>query len=189
MKKTFQLLQLVKTNILFIDGTPIMSGDRARIGYLPQGIHLLDGSISENVSRFDAAPAEAIIGAARAADVHEMIGRLRQGYDTSIGRVVASLSGGQRQRIALARALFGSPRLLVLDEPDASLDQAGEDALLTAIDTARAAGAVIVVATHRPRLLARMDYTLTLRDGRVQDFGPRADAVAAVAATKRPVVA
>ena len=172
-----------------LDGIPIVSGDRARIGYLPQGIHLLDGSISENVSRFEVAPAEAVIGAARAANVHEIIGRLRQGYDTHIGRAVASLSGGQRQRIALARALFGCPRLLVLDEPDASLDQEGEDALLTAIDRARAAGAVIVVATHRPGLLARMDYTLTLRDGRVQDFGPRAEAVAAVAATKRPVVA
>ena len=172
-----------------LDGTPVVSGDRARIGYLPQGIHLLDGSISDNVSRFEVAPAEAVIGAALAANVHEIIGRLRNGYDTRIGRAVASLSGGQRQRIALARALFGGPRLLVLDEPDASLDQDGEEALLRAIDVARAAGAVIVVATHRPRLLARMDYTLTLRDGRVQEFGPRAEVQSADAATKRPVIA
>ena len=172
-----------------LDGVPIGSADRARIGYLPQGIHLLDGSISDNVSRFEAAPAEAVIGAAQAANVHEIIGRLRHGYDTRIGRAVASLSGGQRQRIALARALFGCPRLLVLDEPDASLDRQGEDALLQAIDTARAAGAIIVVTTHRPRLLARMDYTLTLRNGRVEEFGPRAETVAVVAATKRPVVA
>lgn len=172
-----------------LDGTPIASGDRARIGYLPQGIHLLDGSISENVSRFEMAPAEAVISAAQAANVHEIIGRLRNGYDTRIGRAVASLSGGQRQRIALARALFGCPRLLVLDEPDASLDQEGEEALLRAIDAARAAGAIIVVATHRPRLLAHMDYTLTLRDGRVEEFGPRAEVQSVHAATKRPVMA
>ena len=91
---------------------------------------------------------------------------------------LASLSGGQRQRIALARALFGCPRLLVLDEPDASLDQEGEEALLQAIDMARAAGAVIVVATHRPKLLARMDYTLVLRDGRIEEFGPGRTAAA-----------
>ncbi len=172
-----------------LDGISIMSGDRARIGYLPQGIHLLDGSISDNVSRFEAAPAEAVIDAAQAANVHQIIGRLRQGYDTRIGQAVASLSGGQRQRIALARALFGTPRLLVLDEPDASLDHDGEAALLEAIDTARAAGAVIVVATHRPKLLARMDYSLVLRDGCVEEFGPRAETQAVVAATKRPVVA
>lgn len=171
-----------------LDGTPIASGDRARIGYLPQGIHLLDGSISDNVSRFQIVPAEAVISAAQAANVHEIIGRLRNGYDTRIGRAVASLSGGQRQRIALARALFGCPRLLVLDEPDASLDQEGEEALLRAIDVARAAGAVIVVATHRPRLLAHMDYTLALRDGRVEEFGPRAEVQSVHVATKRPVM-
>jgi ATP-binding cassette subfamily C protein len=166
-----------------LDGISVVSNDRGRIGYLPQGIHLLDGSISDNVSRFEAVPAEAVIGAARAANVHEIIGRLRQGYDTHIGRAVASLSGGQRQRIALARALFGCPRLLVLDEPDASLDQAGEEALLRAIDTARAAGAVIVVATHRPTLLARMDYTLVLRDGWVEEFGPRTEILPEISAT------
>jgi ATP-binding cassette, subfamily C, bacterial len=153
-----------------LDGEPIFTGDRSRIGYLPQGIHLLDGSIADNVSRFGMAPANAVIAAARAAGVHDIVGRLRQGYETQIGQSAAILSGGQRQRVALARALYGTPRLLVLDEPDASLDQAGEDALLQAIETARAAGAVIVVATHRQRLLARMDYALTLRDGRIEAF-------------------
>ena len=172
-----------------LDGVPIMSGDRGRIGYLPQGVHLLDGSISDNVSRFAAAPADAVIHAAQAANVHEIIGRLRNGYDTRVGQAIGSLSGGQRQRIALARGLFGTPRLLVLDEPDASLDHAGEEALLAAIDTAREAGAVIVVATHRPRLLARMDYAMVLRDGRIEDFGPRIETQAVVPATKRPVVA
>lgn len=172
-----------------LDGVPVYTGDRSRIGYLPQGIHLLDGTISENVARFDLAPAGAVIAAAQAANVHDIIGRLRQGYDTRLSRTAALLSGGQRQRVALARALYGGPRLLVLDEPDASLDQAGEEALLQAIDVARAAGAVIVVATHRPRLLARMDYTLTLRDGRIEDFAPRADADPLANIAKQPVVA
>jgi ATP-binding cassette, subfamily C, bacterial len=172
-----------------LDGVPVATGDRGRIGYLPQGIHLLDGTISDNVSRFATAPAGSVIDAAHAANVHEIIGRLRQGYDTRIGQGVASLSGGQRQRIALARALFGSPRLLVLDEPDASLDQDGEEALLKAIDAARAAGAVIVVSTHRPKLLARMDYSLVLRDGQVEALQPRTEVQTVATETKRPVVA
>ncbi|MDR3531684.1 MAG: ATP-binding cassette domain-containing protein [Rhodopila sp.] len=172
-----------------LDGIPVFTGDRGRIGYLPQGIHLLDGTISENVARFDAAPAEAVIAAAQAANVHDIIGRLRQGYDTRITRAVALLSGGQRQRVALARALYDGPRLLVLDEPDASLDQAGEEALLGAIEAARAAGVVIVVATHRPKLLARMDYTLSLRDGRVEEFVPRVNGEPVTEVTKHPVVA
>jgi ATP-binding cassette subfamily C protein len=172
-----------------LDGVPVFSGDRGRIGYLPQGIHLLDGTISDNVSRFDEAATGAVIAAAHAANVHDIIGRLRQGYDTRITRAAASLSGGQRQRVALARALYGTPRLLVLDEPDASLDQQGEDALLHAIDAARASGAVIVVATHRPKLLSRMDYTLTLRDGHIEAFGPRTGSEPVVAVAKHSVVA
>jgi ATP-binding cassette subfamily C protein len=172
-----------------LDGVPVFSGDRGRIGYLPQGIHLLDGTISENMSRFDEAATGAVIEAARAANVHDIIGRLRQGYDTRINRTVALLSGGQRQRIALARALYGNPRLLVLDEPDASLDHEGEAALLHAIDAARTAGAVIVVATHRPRLLAHMDYTLTLRDGRIKAFEPCTGSEPVASVTKQPIVA
>jgi ATP-binding cassette subfamily C protein len=171
--------------VIRLDGVPVVSGDRGRIGYLPQGIHLLDGTISENVARFEAAAAGDVIAAAQAANVHDIIGRLRHGYDTRITRSVSLLSGGQRQRVALARALYNGPRLLVLDEPDASLDQEGEEALLAAIDTARASGTVIVVATHRPRLLSRMDYTLTLCDGRIKDFTPcsRGEPVAALPAT------
>jgi ATP-binding cassette, subfamily C, bacterial len=157
---------------VLLDGEPVFSGNRGRIGYLPQAIHLLDGTISENVARFDEAEAKDVIAATQAANVHEIIGRLRQGYDTRITRAVSLLSGGQRQRVALARALFNHPRLLVLDEPDASLDHEGEEALLGAIDAARSSGAVVVVATHRPKLLSVMDHTLTLRNGRVEEFAP-----------------
>ena len=172
-----------------LDGISVLSGDRARIGYLPQGIHLLDGTISDNVSRFDVVPADSVIAAAQAANIHDIIGRLRQGYETRITRAVATLSGGQRQRVALARSLFGGPRLLVLDEPDASLDNDGEQALLNAIDAAKASGAVVVVATHRPKLLARMDYTMTLRDGRVEAFGPRMSGEPEAKVIKHPIVA
>jgi ATP-binding cassette, subfamily C, bacterial len=169
-----------------LDGMPIAGCDRRRIGYLPQGVHLLDGSITDNIARFEVAPADIVIGAAQAASVHDIIGRLKQGYETRIGQAAASLSGGQKQQVGLARALFAGPRLLVLDEPDASLDQPGEQALLAAIDTAKAAGAIVVVATHRPKLLARMDHTLTLGDGRA---GSLECLVAAEAMAKRPVVA
>lgn len=169
-----------------LDGVTLARCERRRIGYLPQGVHLLDGSITDNIARFESAPADAVIDAARAARVHDIIGRLKQGYETRIGQAAASLSGGQKQRVGLARALFDGPRLLVLDEPDASLDQPGEEALLATIETAKAAGAVVVVATHRPKLLARMDHTLTLRDGQA---GPLERPVAAETAAKQPIVA
>ena len=180
--------------VVKLHGLPVRTGDRRRIGFLPQGVQLLDGTIFENVARFRDLPAEAVIAAAEAADVHEMIGRTRQGYDTRIGQAI-SLSGGQKQRIGLARALFELPRLLVLDEPDASLDGAGEAALIRAIMTARASGAIVVVATHRPKLLAQMDFTLALRDGRIEAFQARpvseqvAGGPASSAAPVWPVVA
>ncbi len=154
-----------------LGGIPIAAGDRSRIGYLPQGVHLLDGTVWENIARFEGEAAEAVI-AATASGVHEIIGRLRQGYETRIGQGAPTLSGGQRQRIGLARALHGVPLLLALDEPDASLDQAGDAALLQAISAARAAGAVVVIVTHRPPLLARMDMVVTVRDGRIASVEP-----------------
>ncbi len=161
---------------VLLDGVPVAEAS-ARLGFLPQSTALLDGSVADNVSRFaELGPActAATVLACRRAGVHELIGRLRHGYDAPAGAAAAGLSGGQRQRIGLARALFASPRLLVLDEPDASLDGEGEAALLRAVSEARREGAVVVVVTHRPALLAAMDLRLELREGRVASFGPMA---------------
>ncbi|MCA1495044.1 type I secretion system permease/ATPase [Ensifer sp. NBAIM29] len=144
------------------------------IGYLPQGVDLFDGTIAENISRFaqNADPA-AIIEAAEQAGVHQLILSMPEGYDTRIGAAGAILSAGQRQRIGLARALYGKPFLLVLDEPNASLDAEGEAALTNAILAARKAGAIVVVIAHRPNALAAVDQVLVMADGRAVAFGPR----------------
>ncbi len=155
-----------------LDGVPLAALDRTRIGYLPQGIHLLDGSVADNVMRFAPPGPDAtarVVAAARHAEVHELIGRLRLGYDTDMADT-ARLSGGQRQRVGLARAVFDAPRLLLLDEPDASLDHEGDAALLRAIATAAAGGAVVVVVTHRAALLHALRYRVTLAAGRVVSF-------------------
>ncbi|AUX78429.1 protease secretion system ABC transporter ATP-binding protein PrtD (plasmid) [Sinorhizobium fredii] len=144
------------------------------IGYLPQGVELFDGTIAENISRFarEADPT-AIIEAAEQAGVHQLILSMPEGYDTRIGTAGAVLSAGQRQRIGLARALYGKPFLLVLDEPNASLDADGEAALTNAILSARKAGAIVVVIAHRPNALAAVDQVLVLAEGRAVAFGPR----------------
>ncbi|MCA1492219.1 type I secretion system permease/ATPase [Ensifer sp. NBAIM29] len=144
------------------------------IGYLPQGVELFDGTIAENISRFakDADPAT-IIEAAEQAGVHQLILSMPDGYDTRIGAAGAILSAGQRQRIGLARALYGKPFLLVLDEPNASLDAEGEAALTNAILAARNAGAIVVVIAHRPNALAAVDQVLVMAEGRAVAFGPR----------------
>jgi ATP-binding cassette subfamily C protein len=146
------------------------------VGYLPQDIELLDGTVAQNIARFDAAAsAESIVAAALQAGVHDLILRLPQGYQTPVGENGVALSGGQRQRIALARALFGAPFLLVLDEPNSNLDSDGEAALARAIAAMRARGSIVIVITHRPSTLAQLDLLLVLGDGQVQAFGPRDD--------------
>lgn len=144
------------------------------IGYLPQGVELFDGTVAENIARFAPdAHADAIIEAARQAGVHELVLSLPDGYDTRIGEGGAVLSAGQRQRVALARALFGSPFLIVLDEPNASLDSEGERALSDAILAARKAGSIVVIVAHRPNALACVDQVLVMAGGRQAAFGPR----------------
>jgi ATP-binding cassette subfamily C protein len=144
------------------------------IGYLPQNVELFDGTIAENISRFASTPdPEKIIAAADAANVHDLIVSLPQGYETRIGEAGENLSAGQRQRIALARALYGDPFLVVLDEPNSNLDAQGEEALTTAILRVRARGGIAVVVAHRPSALAAVDQVLVLSQGRQQALGPK----------------
>src|SRR5450755_495870 len=144
------------------------------IGYLPQDVELFAGSIAQNISRFDPdASADSIIAAAKEAGVHEMIIKMREGYDTQIGEQGTALSAGQAQRVALARALFGNPFLIVLDEPNSNLDTEGDEALSRAVRAARERGAIVVVVAHRPIGIEAVDQLLVLKDGRMQAFGPK----------------
>lgn len=144
------------------------------LGFLPQEVELFAGSVAENIARFDPqASPDGVIAAARAAGVHDLILRLTEGYDTRIGEGGAGLSAGQRQRIGLARALYGDPFLVVLDEPNSNLDNEGENALTQAILGVRRRGGICVVVAHRPSALAAVDLILMMAEGRAQAFGPK----------------
>jgi ATP-binding cassette subfamily C protein PrsD len=151
------------------------------IGYLPQDVELMLGTVAQNIARFDRdADSKAIIAAAQAAGVHELILGLGAGYDTDIGEQGTSLSAGQQQRIALARALYGNPFLVVLDEPNSNLDNDGELALTSAIHSVRGRGGIVVVVAHRPSALAAVDHVLVMNQGRAQAFGPKDEVLAKV---------
>jgi ATP-binding cassette subfamily C exporter for protease/lipase len=143
------------------------------VGYLPQNIELFAGTIAENIARLDEPDSELVIAAANLAGLHELILQMPNGYDTQIGEGGDFLSGGQRQRIGLARALYGNPRLLVLDEPNASLDTAGETALINALIKVKTMGVTTILITHNPNYLSQVVKLLILQNGSVAAFGPK----------------
>jgi ATP-binding cassette subfamily C protein EexD len=154
------------------------------IGYLPQDIELFDGTISENIARFGDVDPQKVVAAAKKSGVHEMILELPNGYDTVISAGSGALSGGQRQRVGLARALYGNPVFMVLDEPNANLDDAGERALAESIAQLKAEGTTLFVISHRQSVLKHMDKLLVMKDGQVSMFGPRDQVLAQFA--KKP---
>lgn len=167
-----------------IDGAEIGQYNRSVlgsfIGYLPQDIELFDGTITENIARYADPKPEMVIEAAMVAGVHEMILQLPKGYDTPIGPGGVALSGGQRQRIGLARALYGYPKIIVLDEPNSNLDDAGERALVQAVVTMKQRQSTVILITHRPSILGSADKIAFLREGQLQMFGPRDEVIAAL---------
>ena len=173
-----------------LDGADLHQWDKGElgphIGYLPQDVQLFAGSIAENIARFAEVDADQVVAAARMAGVHELVLQLPQGYDTLLGEGGAGLSGGQRQRIGLARALYRLPALIVLDEPNANLDDAGEKALLAAIDEIKRHKRTLVLITHKPTILAGADKLLILRGGQMQAFGPAARVMQELQAAARP---
>lgn len=171
--------------VVRLDGADAWSWDRREfgkaVGYVPQDIELFDGSVKDNISRFRKAEPEAIVEAARLAGVHDMILRLPQGYDTPVGATGANLSGGQRQRIALARAVFGQPKVVVMDEPNANLDGEGEAALQGLIRHLKSQGTTVILVAHRPSALVTLDKVLVLQGGQMAAFGPVAEILPKIA--------
>jgi len=165
-----------------LDGADVFAWSRAdlgnHIGYQPQEVKLFDGTVAENIARFGKVDAEEVVAAAGKAAAHELILRLPRGYDTLVGTYGQTLSGGQRQRIGLARALYGDPSLIVLDEPNTNLDQPGERALLATIAALKQAGRTLVIVAHRPNILASVDHILCLNEGVVDMLGTRDEVIA-----------
>ena len=177
---------------VLLDDMPMERWSRTELGphlgYLPQDVELFEGSIAENIARLGAVDSAKVIEAARCAGMHDMILRFPKGYDTPIGEAGGLLSGGQRQRIGLARAVYGEPALIVLDEPNANLDEAGENALLQTVRALKAKGKTVILITHRPGAIAVADRLILLRDGEIFADGPK-DAVLAGLRQPRPPAA
>ena len=167
-----------------LDGADVFTWNKEElgphVGYLPQGVELLDGTLAENIARFGTVNMDAVRVAAQAVGIHGWIESLPDGYNTLLGQEGARLSGGQRQRVGLARALYGQPAFVVLDEPNSSLDEAGEAALVQAVAQLSAQGTTFVLITHRTSVLRVCSHMLVLRDGLQQAFGPRDEVLAAL---------
>src|SRR5258706_3616782 len=173
-----------------LDGAEVSAWPRADlgpyIGYLPQDVELFGGTVAENIARLGEPDSARVVQAAQRANVHELILRLAKGYDSDIADGGSALSPGQRQRIALARALYGDPRFVVLDEPNANLDREGDEALLRALARLKQDRVTVLIVAHRPSLLRSVDKLLVLRDGAVELFGPREDVMARVTRAALP---
>lgn len=176
-----------------LDGADIYAWNKAELGphlgYLPQDIELFAGTVAENIARFGEIDSEKVVLAAKRAGVHDMILHLPEGYDTRLGDAGAGLSGGQKQRLGLARAMYGDPALIVLDEPNSNLDEVGEQALVAAVLDLRKRGKTIVLITHRPSAIASTTKLLLLRDGTLQLFGPTNDVLAAMNEANQKAIA
>lgn len=170
------------------DGMPIDSFDREalgpHIGYLPQDIELFDGTIAENIARFGEVEPQKVIDAARRTGIHDMILHFPDGYDTGIGQAGGMLSGGQRQRLGLARAMYGNPEIMVLDEPDANLDELGEQALVKAVLDLKSQGRTVFLITHRPGILGVADLFMMLQEGRITHYGTHDEVLAGLVSAK-----
>jgi ATP-binding cassette subfamily C exporter for protease/lipase len=175
---------------LRLDNAVIAHWDKAElgswVGYLPQDVELFEGTIAENIARFGEHDSDRIIQAAQRAGVHDMILHLPDGYETSIGEGGMALSGGQRQRIGLARALYGEPALVVLDEPNANLDEAGDQALLSALEGLKRGQSTVFVMTHRLNILKLADVVMILAGGEIKAYGPRDAILEAMPGLARP---
>jgi ATP-binding cassette subfamily C exporter for protease/lipase len=178
---------------VLLDDLPLSGWNRVELGphlgYLPQDVELFDGTIAENIARFGSVEPTLVIKAAQSAGLHDMILRFAKGYDTPIGEAGNLLSGGQRQRIGLARAIYGEPCLIVLDEPNANLDDAGEAALFQTVAQLKAKGCTVLLITHRPGAIAVADRILLLREGQMVANGPRDAVIASLQSVPRPATA
>ncbi|CAK0774873.1 Alkaline protease secretion ATP-binding protein AprD [Gammaproteobacteria bacterium] len=173
-----------------LDGVDVYPWNKAELGphlgYLPQGIELFDGTLAENIARFGEVDMTKVMAASRAVGLHDAIVTLPEGYDSRIGDEGCFLSGGQRQRVGLARAIYGEPKFVVLDEPNSSLDEAGEQALLQTMQLLKSKGVTLIIISHRTSVLPIADVMLILRDGQVIAYGPRDEVLAALAKAQQP---